>query len=167
MEKYQSWYNKIIAHYAGFDKPDLCERHHIVPRSLGGSDEESNIVSVSPRVHYVLHLLLYKMTSGEDKSKMWFAVWNMSHQGKVKTGSMYQFIREQTTQKHSEMMKGKTPWNKGKKGYKLNVDRKGKVPHWTLKPIQFEGVVYPSVKDAVEKSGRSYYIVSTRGKYIT
>lgn len=34
------------------------EWHHIIPFSLGGTDEPSNMVYVSPREHYILHLLL-------------------------------------------------------------------------------------------------------------
>ena len=36
------------------------ERHHIVPRSEGGSDEPSNIVSLTAREHFLAHWLLYK-----------------------------------------------------------------------------------------------------------
>ena len=167
MEKYGRWYNNIVSHYSGVNDISMVEKHHIIPRSLGGLDVESNIVSVPPRVHYILHLLLYKMTSGEDRKKMWYAVWNMSNRGQIRTGAMYQHIREQATERQREIMP-KVPWNKGKKGYKINQRPQKGIPKTTsYKPIKFEGVVYPSVKEAVEKSGRSYYIVSTRGTYIT
>ena len=39
----------------------VCERHHIVPRSLGGEDTIDNIVLLTIQEHYVAHLLLYKM----------------------------------------------------------------------------------------------------------
>ena len=38
-----------------------CERHHVVPKCLGGSDELSNIVILTPEEHYVAHQLLIKM----------------------------------------------------------------------------------------------------------
>jgi len=145
----------------------ITERHHIVPRSLGGSDDPDNIIEVSPRVHYILHLLLYKMTTGKDASKMWFAVWNMSHQGKVKTGAMYQYIREEASKKQSRIRKSTPPWNKGKKGYKINqIPQKGIPKVTSYKPIEYDGVIYQSIKEAVEKSGRSYYIITTYGKYL-
>lgn len=34
------------------------ERHHIIPRCLGGSDEPSNLVKLTAREHYIAHLLL-------------------------------------------------------------------------------------------------------------
>lgn len=46
------------------------EKHHIIPVSLGGTDDPQNLVKVSPREHFILHLLLVKMTSGVARSKM-------------------------------------------------------------------------------------------------
>lgn len=36
------------------------ERHHIIPRSLGGSDEPDNLVLLTAREHYLAHYLLWK-----------------------------------------------------------------------------------------------------------
>lgn len=49
------------------------QEHHILPSSLGGSDEKSNLVLLTPREHYICHLLLTRMTTGSDRSKMVFA----------------------------------------------------------------------------------------------
>jgi NUMOD3 motif len=38
-----------------------CERHHIVPKCMGGSNADSNIVELSPEEHYIAHQLLMKM----------------------------------------------------------------------------------------------------------
>lgn len=51
-------------------EPDLAgyvERHHILPRSLGGGDEPGNIVSLTPEDHFFAHLLLAKIHGG----RMW------------------------------------------------------------------------------------------------
>lgn len=37
------------------------ERHHILPRCLGGSDDESNLVTLTAREHFVAHQLLVKL----------------------------------------------------------------------------------------------------------
>lgn len=161
---YRAIYYSIIDKYK--NQPGVTEKHHILPRSMGGSNDPENLVEVSPRVHYILHLLLYRFTEGDDKRKMYFAVWNMSHQGKAKTGAMYQFLREECKEKHL-LMVNRIPWNKGKKGYKINQRPQKGIPKVTsYKPIEFEDVVYQSIKEAVEKSGRSYYIVTKRGTRI-
>ena len=35
------------------------ERHHIIPKSLGGTNDKTNLVLLSAREHYIAHLLLY------------------------------------------------------------------------------------------------------------
>lgn len=59
---------------------DYYEQHHILPRSLGGSDEKSNLVMLTAREHYIAHLLLYRMyktEGGENLRKMAFALISM------------------------------------------------------------------------------------------
>ena len=48
--------NRKINKFDGY-----TEKHHILPRSLGGSDENSNLVNLSAREHYICHLLLTKI----------------------------------------------------------------------------------------------------------
>lgn len=40
---------------------EYSEVHHVIPRSLGGTDEPDNLVTLSPREHFVCHYLLTKM----------------------------------------------------------------------------------------------------------
>ena len=35
------------------------ERHHIIPRSMGGTDDESNLILLTVEEHFVAHDLLY------------------------------------------------------------------------------------------------------------
>lgn len=60
------------------------ERHHIVPKCLGGPDEAGNIVRLTPEEHYVAHQLLVKMHPG-DKSLVWAAM-NMTGANKRQAG---------------------------------------------------------------------------------
>ena len=50
------------------------ERHHIIPRSFGGSNSKENIVRLTAREHFIAHLLLTKITTGENLRKMQFAL---------------------------------------------------------------------------------------------
>ena len=57
---YEQIYNQLIEK-RHTDKPDgYTERHHIIPRSLGGSDNSSNLVDLTAREHFIAHLLLAK-----------------------------------------------------------------------------------------------------------
>lgn len=46
------------------------EKHHILPRSLAGTDTAENLVLLTAKEHYVCHHLLVKMTSGTAHEKM-------------------------------------------------------------------------------------------------
>jgi hypothetical protein len=65
--KFRNWTRKNSGRYV--------ERHHIVPRSLGGTNSKDNLVFLTAREHFIAHWLLFKFKNGEDKSKMaraWF-----------------------------------------------------------------------------------------------
>jgi len=40
------------------------EKHHILPRSMGGGDEPENLIALTPEDHFFAHLLLAKMHGG-------------------------------------------------------------------------------------------------------
>jgi hypothetical protein len=46
------------------------ERHHIVPESLGGTSERTNLVWLTYREHFLVHWLLTKFTEGDARRKM-------------------------------------------------------------------------------------------------
>jgi hypothetical protein len=55
-------YNQIIQHRKDNAVNDAyTERHHIVPKSIGGNDTNENLVNLTPREHFVCHLLLVKI----------------------------------------------------------------------------------------------------------
>jgi hypothetical protein len=70
MNKYTKWYNQIIQRAQGRVLEPPFERHHIKPRSLGGTDDRENIAFITPREHFICHWLLVKMTTGEEHYKM-------------------------------------------------------------------------------------------------
>jgi 5-methylcytosine-specific restriction endonuclease McrA len=78
------------------------ERHHIVPKSLGGNNDKDNLVLLTAREHYIAHLLLYyhyKTIGGEAFRKMSYALVSMaSNAPKMSrynlSASQYEIIRE-------------------------------------------------------------------------
>lgn len=71
--KYARHYNLLIekAKNRTLPKKIYTERHHIIPRSLGGTDDKDNLVRLTAREHYIAHLLLWKMKlPGEANMKM-------------------------------------------------------------------------------------------------
>ena len=72
--KYTKWYYHIIKVARDRILDGYTEKHHIVPKSLGGSNRKDNIVSLTAREHFICHWLLTKMVSEtKHKYQMWTA----------------------------------------------------------------------------------------------
>jgi hypothetical protein len=74
------------------DVAGYTERHHVVPRCLGGSNASDNLVRLTAREHFLAHLLLIKMVGAEHRRKMAYAVIcfkrkNPKHLGREVTNS--------------------------------------------------------------------------------
>lgn len=104
--KYYKWYLELTSkRYRELD--GYTEKHHIIPRSLGGNDSKDNIVVLTAREHFIAHLLLTKCTFGECRKKMFFALWNMVNRdnGARTSSRMYTIIRETHSKFLSESFK--------------------------------------------------------------
>lgn len=78
--KYYKWYINIILNAIQRDTTnEYCETHHILPRSLGGSNIQQNLVKLTGREHYICHWLLVKFLVGDGKDLMLFAFHFMSY----------------------------------------------------------------------------------------
>ena len=61
---YHNIYEQLMT--AGTDA-EYKEKHHIVPKCMGGSDDPENLVELSARQHFIAHLLLVKMYPDNHK----------------------------------------------------------------------------------------------------
>ena len=58
-------YQRLIAKAKARVCPEgYVERHHILPRALGGTDDSSNLVALTAKEHFVAHVLLAKIHGG-------------------------------------------------------------------------------------------------------
>ena len=59
---YKKQYDQLISRAMNRVKPDgYTERHHINPKSFGGSNDATNIATLTAREHFIAHLLLARM----------------------------------------------------------------------------------------------------------
>lgn len=96
------------------------ESHHIIPRCMGGSDDLSNLVNLTPEEHYVAHQLLVKMYP--NNASLVFAAHMMGCTRS--TNKLYGWLRRKYSEEKSKTLKGKPPNNKGKK---LSEETKRKI----------------------------------------
>jgi len=136
--KYQMWYASIIAQAQ--DRPlkesTYYERHHILPKSLGGPDAKWNMVKLTGKEHFIVHKLLTKFTQGPAYHKMVHAQWRMigskdkRDRHKV-SASEYARIKELNSQSMSVSRKGKAV----PALLEASARRKGKPAHNKGKPM--------------------------------
>ena len=61
---YQKHYDALISRAQTRTLSEYSERHHIVPKCMGGSNKKENLVRLTPEEHYVAHQLLVKIYPG-------------------------------------------------------------------------------------------------------
>jgi hypothetical protein len=71
--KYSTWYYNIINNSKDRLLTGYKEKHHIIPRCLGGKETKDNLAILTAREHFIVHLLLCKFTTGQSKMKMSYA----------------------------------------------------------------------------------------------
>ena len=70
---YTLHYNRLVERARRRELTGYVERHHIIPRCLGGGDEPDNIARLTAEEHFVAHQLLVKMHPGNHR-----LVWALS-----------------------------------------------------------------------------------------
>lgn len=69
---YQRIYDEIIRRSEERENVEYPERHHIIPKCMGGPDKKYNIAILTPREHFLCHWLLYKIYPDNKKLKYAF-----------------------------------------------------------------------------------------------
>lgn len=144
---YKHHYNLLIDRAKGRLLEGYTEKHHIIPKCMGGSNYKENIVKLTPEEHFVAHQLLVKMHPGNLKllhAAHMMTVTSKSNQ--KRNNKMYGWLRkkrseklrqwalknnirppDRTGTKHKEETKRKiSEGTKGRKGSYSMLGKKGK-----------------------------------------
>lgn len=110
--KYHKWYYSIIeAAKLRSELPSYYESHHIIPQSLGGSNEPVNLVNLTAREHFICHYLLTKFTAGQNYYKMVYACNGMrrsrDYQDRYVNSRLYEANKRQAAKIQSDKFLGK------------------------------------------------------------
>jgi hypothetical protein len=73
---YTRIYNLIIERAQTRKLEGYVEKHHIVPKCMGGLDVKENLVELTAREHFLCHRLLCEIYPKEPK--LWYALWLMA-----------------------------------------------------------------------------------------
>lgn len=69
-------YNQIIERAQTRKLDGYVEKHHIIPKCMGGLDIKENLVELMAREHFLCHMLLCEIYPKEPK--LWYALWLMA-----------------------------------------------------------------------------------------
>ncbi len=73
---YEKIYNQIIERAKSREINGYTEKHHIIPKCIGGTNDKINIVELTAREHFLCHMLLVEMYP--NNIKLYQALWLMS-----------------------------------------------------------------------------------------
>ncbi len=134
---YQAAYDRLVQKRRSSPVIGYSEKHHVIPRCLGGTDDAANIVALTGREHFVAHVLLAKIHGG----KLWMPVLRMKNrngQEKYINSRLYEKARIEWARWSSENQRGSAHWAYGKpnprKGQKM--EKTSGENHWSYgKPM--------------------------------
>jgi hypothetical protein len=120
--KYTKIYEEIISRASGREIIGHVERHHIVPKCLGGTNKKDNLVRLTYREHFLCHWLLCKIHKDNHKLKSAFAkmLETNKNNSRIVSSRHFDIVKRQIAGTHfkwlKDYMEANGPWNKGKTG---------------------------------------------------
>jgi hypothetical protein len=106
---YKKIYNQIVKRAKYRNLNGYSETHHIIPKCMGGTDLDTNLVKLTAKEHYVVHKLLVEIYPNERKLK--YAVRFMSllsnHLDRKYIVGSREYSRLKSIHTHSEETKKK------------------------------------------------------------
>lgn len=119
--KYLKWYLSLVS--KEYSNTTYSEKHHILPKSLGGTNAKINIVKIPGRVHFICHKLLVRMMVDTKHKKNMIHALNMLASANNKdqyrhqiSSREYEAIRKQLSESmigENNPMYGKPAPNRG------------------------------------------------------
>lgn len=113
------------------------ERHHIIPRCMGGTDDIDNLVDLTAREHFIAHQLLVKIYPSEYKLALAARLMTKGTKFQARNNREFEWLRIAANKANGEIHRGrKRPprskeWcdniSKGLKGNVLSTEHKAKI----------------------------------------
>jgi hypothetical protein len=111
---YQKHYNLLIETRRNriLSKETYFEKHHIVPKSMGGSNEKENIIRLTAREHFLAHWLLWRIHKNKEMAFAFYSMVKMGKNQTIKSGRIYE---EAKMARREFIIENNKKYHKGKK----------------------------------------------------
>jgi hypothetical protein len=111
---YKKIYDSIIDRAKNRVPEGYVERHHIIPKCIGGSNDQQNLVALYPEEHFLCHVLLIKIYP--EQPSLIIAVAKMCQPvGGRKKRKLYGWLRKKFANEQSNRQSGKNNSQFGKR----------------------------------------------------
>ncbi len=123
---YLKIYQNIIERARNRKIGGYTEKHHIIPKCIGGDDSKINIVSLTAKEHFLCHLLLCEIYPESNGLK--YAAFSMCNWGggfverRKISGITYQRLKTEASKIASEKMRGNSIW-KNKRHNESSIEK--------------------------------------------
>jgi hypothetical protein len=133
---YEKIYNQLIKRAKNRTIEDYTEKHHIIPRCLGGDDNLENLVNLTAREHFLAHWILCNIYPNDLKIKFAFVmmcnVRNNKQYRYTPSSRSFEHARKCMIEINKELGKRKVgkkypKLSQSKKGYKFSNESKQKM----------------------------------------
>ena len=102
---YQKHYDTLINRAKNRLLEGYSERHHIIPRCMGGTNRKDNLVALTAEEHYVAHQLLVKMYPDNDKLIYAAKIMTISGSDNIRNNKLYDWLKVKFSSVNSSNMK--------------------------------------------------------------
>ena len=95
---YQKIHDDIIlfAKSRDLDPYTHYDTHHVIPRSMGGTNDPSNLVKLTDKEHFIIHTLLWKIYRNRSMTAaLWIMSQNKRYHYREMNGNRYAKLREE------------------------------------------------------------------------
>ena len=92
---YTKHYNLLILRGQNRILDGYVEKHHIIPKCLGGTNDKDNIVVLTPEEHFLAHQLLVKIYPGNRDLIYAAQMMTQSQTGKRNNNKLFGWLRRQ------------------------------------------------------------------------
>lgn len=103
---YAKIYNRLVARARGRTIDEYTERHHVIPRCMGGTDDASNLVRLTAEEHFMAHKLLVKMHPGNAKLIFALQAMSMNTDGQRANNKLFGMWRRMVSKATGDMLRG-------------------------------------------------------------
>lgn len=158
-----SWhYDALMRRAVSRELVGYSEKHHIIPRCLGGTNSKDNIVRLTPEEHYVAHQLLVKMHPGNHRL-VWAAM-NMTGKNakQQRSNKIYGWLRRKFADTLRERSTGRKASPEARA--KMSAARRGKkrAPHSPETKAKMSAAMKGKPKSAAHRAKMSELMRGTQ-----